>query len=188
MELKPLIVLLIMSIGLAIVTANADFVKKNYPNGIYKFDLKLLDGKKLNLGGLKGRPLLLVNMATRCGFTGQLDDLEALYKKYKKGGQGLAIIGIPSNDFGRQTPEKGFAIGEFCRLKYGVTFPITEKIKIKGSEKSDIFRYLSLVRGNQEVRWNFEKFLFNKEGHFIGHFRSGEKPLNGNLESIIKNL
>ena len=153
---------------------------------IYDYNLKSARGKELKLSDFKGKILLVVNIATRCGYTGQLDDLEKLYKKYQA--KGLVVLGVPSNDFGGQTPEKDQEVAKFCKLNYGVTFPLTSKTKVSGKNKSDFFNYVIKTSGGDEIGWNFEKFLFNKEGKLLKRYSSSEKPLGPNMDKAIKGL
>lgn len=128
------------------------------------------------------KAILFVNIATRCGYTPQLEGLEALYQKYKD--KGLKIIGIPTNDFGSQTPESNEKVASFCRLKYGVSFPITKKAKV-----SDPLIITILKEAKREkIKWNFEKFLFSKNGKFEKHFESSVEPLSSELDNELKKL
>jgi glutathione peroxidase len=151
---------------------------------IYDLSLNKVDGEKLKLSELKGKAVLFVNVATRCGYTGQLDDLEKLYQKYKK--KDFVIVGVPSNDFGGQTPEGDKEVGKFCRLKYGVTFPLTEKAVVLGPQKIDLFK--KLVKKGPEIRWNFEKFLVDKNGKLVGRFVSSVTPLSEELTKKIEGV
>lgn len=148
----------------------------------YDFKEKSVDGKELKFSEFRGKTVLVVNVATRCGYTGQLDDLEVLYKKYKP--KGLVVVGVPSNDFGGQTPEGNKEVGKFCRLKYGVTFPLLEKRPVKGSAKDDLMKFL--VNGGEEISWNFEKFLVSPKGKVVGRFKSGVEPGSEELQNSIK--
>ena len=141
---------------------------------IFSYTLKDAKGKDYSLSKLKGKPFVLVNIATKCGFTGQLDDLEAVYSKYKD--QGLMIVGIPSNDFMGQTPESNEKVAEFCRLKYGVKFPVMSKIVVKGDEMHPMIKDLLKIADVGSIKWNFEKFIFNKKGEFVDHFMSLTNP------------
>ena len=130
----------------------------------------------------KDKTILFVNIATRCGYTPQLEGLETLYQKYKD--QGLKIIGIPTNDFGSQTPESNEKVASFCRLKYGVSFPITKKAKV-----SDPLMMAILKKAKREkIQWNFEKFLFSKDGKFEKHFESNVEPQSKKLTQSIEKL
>ena len=113
------------------------------------FSLTAPRGKKIDLKSYSGKPLLIINIATRCGYTGQLDDIEKLYKKYKD--QGLTIIGIPSNDFGGQTPESDKEVVEMCRVKYGASFPITTKSIVLGEKKVPLVDFIVKASGGNEI-------------------------------------
>lgn len=151
-------------------------------NNIYDHELNLTNGKKLELSSLKGKAFMIVNIATRCGYTGQLDDLEKLYKKYKD--KGFNIVGVPSNDFGGQTPEGNKEVAKFCRLKYGATFPIAEKTVVTGSDKPALFKELTQSGG--EISWNFEKFLISKNGTLLKRFKSGDEPFSKSLVQAVE--
>lgn len=131
-------------------------------------------------------PLLIVNIATRCGLTGQLDDLEKLYQQYK--GQGLQVVGIPSNDFAGQTPEGDAEVAEFCRLKYGVSFPIVTKQVIVGEAKHPLYAELLKRTESQgkEVSWNFEKFLIAPKGEGVVRFSPRTLPLSDDLKQAVE--
>ena len=130
----------------------------------------------------KGKLLLVTNIATKCGYTPQLKGLEKLYQKYKD--QGLVVIGIPSNDFGGQTPESNEKVQEFCELNYGVTFPLTKKVAI--SNPSPLVKEILKRSKVEAINWNFEKFLFNKDGEFLGHYRSNTKPNSSKITKLIE--
>jgi glutathione peroxidase len=149
---------------------------------VYDYNVKLTSGDELKLSDFKGKAFMIVNIATRCGYTGQLDDLEKLFQKFK--GKGFSIVGIPSNDFGGQTPEGNKEVADFCRLKYGATFPITNKAIVKGAKKSELMKHL--IQDGDEIAWNFEKFLIGKSGKVIGRFKSGVEPLSKNLVQAIE--
>ena len=140
--------------------------------------------KVIDFSSFKGQVVMVVNIATRCGYTGQLDDLEKLYKKYQN--QNFKIIGFPSNEFGDQTPESNEEVGNFCRLKYGATFPIIEKQNILGKSKTSLYKWLNNQKGHEdEVKWNFEKFIIGKNGKVVGHFLSQVEPLDKSITSLI---
>lgn len=151
---------------------------------LYDFQVKSFDGKDIKLEDYKGKAVLLVNIATRCGYTGQLDGLGKLYKEYKD--KNLVIVGIPSNDFGGQTPESNEGVEKFCRLNYGVNFPITEKMVVKGKDKSKLSHFLISQTDNQEIQWNFTKFLFDKKGKFVKRFNSAVEPSSKDLKEQIQ--
>lgn len=143
----------------------------------YDFQLESLGGKKVDLSGYKGKALLVVNTASRCGFTSQYQELQSLYDTYKS--KGLVILGFPSNDFGGQEPGTNQEIANFCQKNFGVTFPMFSKGPVSGGAKQPLFKYLTEevepdLRG--EVAWNFEKFLVDKKGKVVARFRSSVEP------------
>lgn len=144
---------------------------------IYSIKDKTIKGHEFSMSELKGKTVLIVNIASQCGHTGQLEGLEGLYQKYK--GKDFVVLGVPTNDFGGQTPEDDKDMLEFCQKNYNVTFPILTKKTIKGKEKRELYKYLTKktskdLRG--EVGWNFEKFLVNKEGKVVARYKSSVLP------------
>jgi glutathione peroxidase len=132
-------------------------------------------GIAMDLSEYKGKVVLVVNIATRCGYTGQLDGLEKIYQKFKD--KGLVVLGVPSNDFGSQTPEGNDEVKKFCKLNYGVSFPLTPKMVVSGSQKDQLFRWLTKSENaEKEIAWNFEKFLVNRSGKLINRFSSKTEP------------
>ena len=131
--------------------------------------------------------MLVVNVASRCGYTNQYEALEALYRKYKD--QGLVIAGFPANDFGAQEPGTNEEIGAFCKSKYGVTFPMFSKISVKGGGKAPLYNFLTDKKANPkaggEIRWNFTKFLVDRDGKVIQRFESKVEPLSQEIESAV---
>lgn len=155
-----------------------------YGQDLYGISMKKTDGEVLEFSNLKGKTVLFVNIATKCGYTGQLDDLEKLYQKYKE--KDFMIVGIPSNDFGGQTPEGNKEVAKFCRLKYGVTFPLTAKTAVKGKGKPKLIDML--LKGQEDIAWNFEKFLVDKNGKVIERFKSHVTPLGAELTKKIESV
>lgn len=145
---------------------------------IYEISALDIDGKDINLGKYKGKVLLFVNTASKCGYTPQYKGLQAIYNKYKE--RGFVVLGFPSNDFGGQEPGTEKEIKEFCTFRYKVTFPIFAKITIKGDGKHPLYKYLTSKETNPkfsgEVTWNFNKFLVNRKGKIVGRFSSRETP------------
>ena len=146
-----------------------------------------IDGKVMNMADYKGKYVLCVNVASKCGYTPQYEDLEKLYEQY----QGkLVIVGFPCNQFLGQEPGTSEEIVSFCQKNYGVTFPLTEKIDVKGKNQHGIYQWLTqkslngVADGN--VKWNFHKFLISPEGEWLAEFPSGVKPLDAELTSLIK--
>ena len=148
------------------------------PSSVYGFTVTDIDGKPVDLAQFRGHPLLIVNVASKCGFTPQYAGLEQLYQHYKD--QGLVVIGFPANNFREQEPGTNEEIKAFCTGRYNVTFPMMSKISVKGDDKAPLFRYLTepATAGDKaaEVSWNFNKFLIGKDGKLIAHFLSPVKP------------
>ena len=142
-------------------------------------EMETLDGKKVNLAEkYKGQVVLLVNVASECGLTPQYEQLEALHEKYGK--QGLAIVGVPCNQFGKQEPGTSAEIGEFCETNYGVTFDLLAKVDVNDKEAAPLYKHLTSKESNPEfagkITWNFEKFLFNRDGQVVARFAPPIKP------------
>lgn len=157
----------------------------------YDLELTSINGNKLKLSEFKNKVLVVVNIASQCGFTSQLKDLEALYQRYKA--KGLVVVGVPSNEFGGQTPQDNQGMANFCEVNYGVTFPLLEKSYVKkeaGEKRVSLYTWLTSTPDyQQEIGWNFIKFLVNREGKVIGRYSSMTKPLGDDLEKDIqKNL
>ncbi len=149
---------------------------------LHEYSLVSSKGKNVEFKSFKGKPVLIVNIATKCGYTPQLDDIEKLYNTYK---DKVAILGVPSNDFGGQTPESDEGVVEFCKRNYGVTFPIMRKTVVKGKDSHPLFQELAKLN-KEEIKWNFEKFLFDKNGKLVKKFSSAVDPLSNDLVSNIK--
>jgi glutathione peroxidase len=138
-------------------------------------EIKGIDGKAVDLAAYKGQVVLVVNVASRCGYTGQYAGLQKLYDAHKD--QGLVILGFPANDFGAQEPGSDAEIAQFCSTKYGVTFPMFSKITVKGQGKAPLFKTLTESSDPPgEVGWNFEKFLIGKDGRIAGRFKTRVAP------------
>lgn len=140
-----------------------------------------LDATPFDLAALRGRPVLFVNVASRCGFTPQYAGLEALWKRYEK--EGLTVIGVPCNDFGAQEPGTPEEISTFCSMKYSVSFPLLEKQSVKGADKSPL--YAALTENEDEPKWNFHKFLVGRDGTVVASFPSKVDPLSDELADAI---
>ncbi len=153
---------------------------------IYNFKVAGLNGGTIDFADFKGKKILIVNTASKCGFTPQYEDLEALYKKYE--GK-LVIIGFPANNFFSQEPGSNETIEAFCKKNYGVTFPMAAKISVKGKDMAPIYKWLCNKSENgvmdAKVSWNFNKFLVDDHGKLIGHFKSKVKPMS---EEILSKL
>jgi glutathione peroxidase len=153
---------------------------------IYDFKVPGLDGKEINLASLKGKKVLIVNTASKCGYTPQYTDLENLHKAYK---DKLVVIGFPANNFGQQEPGSNEEIGEFCKKNYGVTFLMAEKVSVKGDDIHPLFKYLTeeakKMGVEEPIKWNFTKFLIDEKGKLVAVFPSKVKPMS---EDITKHL
>ncbi len=155
---------------------------------LHEFSLKDIDGTPTDLSAYKGNVVLIVNVASFCGYTKQYTSLEKLYRTYSD--KGLVILGIPSNDFGEQEPGTEEEIKSFCSTKYDVTFPMFSKIVVKGDEKAPLYQWLTSGDGDAslvgEVSWNFERFLVGKDGKLIGRFATKMEPMAPELISAIE--
>jgi len=156
---------------------------------LYDFSMTAIDGKSVDLSQYKGKVVLVVNVASFCGYTRQYEPLEQLYKMYSD--DGFVILGFPANDFGAQEPGSDEEIQSFCSTKYNVTFPMFSKITVKGPEQHKLYAWLTSehkdVAGG-EVGWNFEKFLINKNGEVVGRYKSNVEPLSDEIVTKVKSL
>lgn len=154
----------------------------------YDFEVTTLRGKEESLSKYKGKVLLVVNTASKCGFTPQYKGLQEMYEKYKD--RGFEVLGFPSNQFAGQEPGDNDEIAEYCQVNYGVTFPMFEKIDVKGDEAHPLFKYLSEeapgVLGSKSVKWNFTKFLIDQEGRVLKRYAPKTTPEQ--IESDISKL
>lgn len=158
-------------------------------SALYKLSARRLDGSKQSMKDYKGKVLLIVNTASGCGFTPQYAGLEALWQKYGK--RGLVVLGFPCNQFGAQEPGDEAAIGEFCSLTYDVTFPMFAKVDVNGADIHPIFAFLKAgapgVLGTEGIKWNFTKFLVDRDGKVDGRYASAHKPedMAGDIERLL---
>lgn len=145
---------------------------------IYDFSAEKLEGGEQALSDYQGKVLLIVNTASKCGFTPQFDGLEKVFQKYQA--QGLVVLGFPCNQFGGQDPGNNSEIGEFCQRNYGVSFPMFAKIDVNGSDAHPIYKFLTKeakgILGTESVKWNFTKFLVGRDGNVIDRFATATKP------------
>lgn len=145
----------------------------------YDFTVQTIDGQQFSFADLKGKKVMIVNTASKCGHTPQYKDLELLNKAYK---QKLVIIGFPANNFMNQEPGTNSEIREFCDSKYGVTFPMMAKISVKGSDMHPLYQWLTRKSENgvldSEVAWNFQKYIIDENGNLVGYFKPAVKPLS----------
>lgn len=156
---------------------------------LYSIPFNDIKGKKTSLKKFEGKVILMVNVASKCGYTSQYEGLQALYAKYKD--KGLVIVGFPSNDFGRQEPGTDFEILTFCQSKYNVTFPMMSKIKVKGKDKHPLYKAITEKPSPMpgEISWNFNKVLLDKSGKLAKRYKSsvgpGSKKLVQDIESLL---
>ena len=155
--------------------------------GAHDFSFTALDGSALPLGRYRGRPLLLANTASFCGFTGQYADLEALWRRYRE--RGLVVIGVPSNDFGEQEPGSPQEIRQFCESTYAVDFPLTQKQQVTGAAAHPLFRWIAVELGEAGApRWNFHKYLVAPDGSLAGAWPAAVRPTDPAIIAEIEAL
>lgn len=159
---------------------------------VYSFSAPILDGREVSLAQFKGKVLLVVNTASKCGFTPQYAGLEALYRQYRE--RGLVVLGFPCNQFGGQEPGSAAEIASFCNQNYGVSFPIFAKIEVNGSRAHPLYQYLKAEKsgflgkiGFGAIKWNFAKFLVDREGNVVGRFSPATTPaqLSAEIERLL---
>ena len=154
-------------------------------NNLYDISIKSINNEAINLGNFKGKNILFVNVASYCGYTKQYAELQELYEKYDD----LEVIGIPCNQFLFQEPKSQEEIMQFCSNNYGVTFIMTEKIKVKGKDKHELYKWLTNKdlnnNSNSTVKWNFQKYLINKDGQLIDHFQPSLSPLSEEITQYL---
>jgi len=153
---------------------------------IYDFKVPSLEGNTIDFSQYKGKYILVVNTASKCGYTKQYADLEKLYEQYKSN---LVIIGFPANNFGQQEPGTNDEIKEFCSKNYGVTFPMAEKVSVKGDDIHPLFKWLTSKQENgvmdAEIKWNFTKFLLDKNGKLVAVFPSAVTPMSDEITKYL---
>jgi glutathione peroxidase len=155
---------------------------------IYDFTMKSIDGQPVSLKNYSGKVVLLVNVASRCGFTPQYAGLEALYEKYKD--RGLVIVGIPANNFGSQEPGTNEEIKKFCSSKYNVTFPMMAKVSVLGEDKTPLYQFLTDKSQDPQfggdIKWNFTKFLFDRKGNLLARFEPNVTPDSPEVQTAVE--
>ena len=158
-----------------------------YEKLFFELNIKSINGEELDLSQFKGKTTLLVNVASKCGFTKQYSDLQSLYEKYED--QGLVIVGIPSNQFGGQEPGSNKEIEDFCETNFNITFPMTDKVDVKGNNAHEIYLWAKENYGSSTVpKWNFHKILINKEGKVQDTFNSFVAPLSKKIINEIEQI
>jgi glutathione peroxidase len=179
-SVRKLILTLIVFLAAGATAAHA--------NSIYDFTMKSIDGQPVSLKTYSGKVVLLVNVASRCGFTPQYAGLEALYEKYKD--RGLVIVGIPANNFGSQEPGTNEEIKKFCSSKYNVSFPMMAKVSVLGDDKTPLYQFLTDKSQDPQfggdIKWNFTKFLFDRKGNLMARFEPNVTPDSPEVQTAIE--
>lgn len=173
----------ILAFGVLLIMATSLFAG----SGVYNFTLNSIEGKPAPLADYQGKVVLLVNVASQCGYTPQYSALEAIYEKYKD--QGFVILGFPANNFGAQEPGTNEEIKTFCTRKYSVTFPMYSKISVKGADQAPLYTYLTKETGTGiagDIKWNFTKFLVDREGKVIQRFEPAVTPDSKEVTAAIE--
>lgn len=161
----------------------------NEPNTIYQFDAILNNGENINFDQYQGKTLLIVNTASQCGFTPQYEGLQSLHEQFKE--QNFQVLGFPCDQFGHQEPGNDTEIEQFCSLNFNVNFPLFKKIEVNGDNTAPIYQFLKQqapgVLGTQKIKWNFTKFLVNKDGQVVKRYGSTTKPekIAGDIQAIL---
>jgi glutathione peroxidase len=167
------------------VNMQEDSKSNNEVINIYEFKVKTIEGKEIPLSDYKSKVLLIVNVASKCGYTKQYEGLQRIYDKYKD--KGFEILAFPCNDFGGQEPGSNEEIKEFCTSKYNVSFSLFDKIKVLGDGKSPLYAKLIEFEPAGDISWNFEKFVIDKNGNVSGRYKSKIKPEDTEIISLIEN-
>ena len=168
-------------IALAITMTSSAFAAES----VHDFKMQSLEGKEIDLAAYKGKVLLIVNTASRCGATPQYEQLQALHEKYKN--KGLVVLGFPCNQFGAQEPGNSKDIREFCTENYSVEFPLFSKIDVNGDKQAPLYEFLKKSTEDKgDVKWNFEKFVVGKDGEVSGRFRTRTRPDAPEVVNVIK--
>ena len=162
-------------------------VSADYDKLAYDFKFRDLDGSALSLSEYKGKVVVVVNVASQCGFTNQYEDMQNVWEQYQS--RGIVMLGVPSNDFGKQEPGSNEDIKNFCEAKFGITFPMTEKVSVKGTDAHPFYIWAKENHGNSAVpKWNFHKIIINKEGKIEKTFSSITNPSSKKFKEVIENL
>lgn len=187
--MKTLSFITVLIIQLFAQTESATIMKNNkdlQTKSLYDIEISALTGEKIDLSQFRGKKILFVNVASKCGFTPQYGDLQELHQQYN---DKLVVIGVPCNQFGSQEPGSPEEIQNFCQINYGVDFLITEKIETKGENQHPLYQWLTRKelngKSNSSVKWNFQKYLVDEEGNLIDYFYSLTKPLSKKITDLI---
>jgi len=170
-----------------IILAISLFMTNPSPKTVHDFNMQNIEGDEVSLSDYSGKVVLIVNTASKCGYTPQYEGLQELYDTYNE--EGLVVLGFPANNFGGQEPGSDEEILEFCTTKFDVSFPMFSKVSVKGDDQHPLFNFLTSVENPDftgEINWNFEKFLIDKEGKLVHRFRSKTKPMSDELTAAVK--
>lgn len=188
-----ILLLLVVAVAAAVYFLSGTLFRKNETVSVhlthfYDININTLSGNPLDLADFKNRVVLVVNVASNCGFTGQYEGLEALYQQFKS--RDFVILGVPSNDFGGQEPGTAEDIQAFCKVNYGVSFPMAEKVTINGENQHDLYNFLTQSNPDYSgrVKWNFTKFLIDRNGHVVDRFAPVTKPLSAGIIKRIEEV
>jgi len=186
MKIAGLITSIILSVFF-IKETNSEKMNKTQQSSLYDISINSISGEPIDLKDFKGKKILFVNTASECGFTGQYEGLEKLYKTYK---DKLVVIGLPCNQFGGQEPGTLTEIKSFCEVNYGVTFLMTEKVDVKGDNQHPLYTWLTNKELNgvksSSVKWNFQKYLIDESGNYIDFYYSLTKPMSSKIINHLK--
>ena len=184
-SINKLNVLLIILITIMFSFSNK--VSAKYEKTIYDFEIESITGEKIIFSKYKNKPILLVNVASQCGFTKQYEDLQKLWEKYKD--KGLIVVGLPSNQFGGQEPGSNNEIKNFCEVNFNINFPMTTKVNVKGENADPIYKWALENYGKKSVpKWNFYKILINKDGKIKETYSSITNPMSKKITNEIENI
>jgi glutathione peroxidase len=182
--MRKVILMLMMCLACASLVCSAAAP----PKSLYDFTMKSIDGQQVSLGSYSGKVVLLVNVASKCGFTPQYTALEALYEKYKD--RGLVIVGVPANNFAQQEPGTDEEIKKFCSSKYMVTFPMMAKVSVLGDDQTPLYTYLTGKSTDPQfggdIKWNFTKFLFDRSGNPVARFEPNVTPDSPQVKAAVE--
>jgi len=174
----------ILTMFLCLAASAATAQTKN----IYSFTMRSIDGESVSLGSFKGKVVMVVNVASKCGFTPQYTALESIYEKYKD--RGFVIVGVPANNFAQQEPGTNEEIKKFCSTKYNVSFPMMSKVSVKGDDKTPLYQYLTDPAQDSkfggDIKWNFTKFLVDRNGNIVARFEPATTPDASEVQSAIE--
>lgn len=169
-----------------IIVLTSFFSPEKKASTIHKFKVESLDGSTINFKKFKGKKILIVNTASKCGYTPQYEELQKLYTQYSNK---IVVVGFPANNFGGQEPGSILEIKEFCKKNYGVTFPMASKVSVKGDDIAPVFKWLTNKNKNgvldAEIKWNFTKFLLDENGVLIAKFDSKVKPMSQDITKYL---